>query len=63
MTENDIENILRKPVLSNIEHKGALREKLFKGKIELDMDDLDMVAGGLGTDRQFLEDWQDVMLK
>lgn len=62
MTENDIENILRKPVLSNIEHKGALREKLFKGKIELDMDELDMdeldmVAGGLGTDRQFLEDW------
>ena len=32
MTENDIENILRKPVLSNIEHKGALREKLFKPK-------------------------------
>lgn len=57
MKEKDLDGILNRPVFSNGPHKEALRDKLFKGKMELDPDELSMVVGGVAESPPLWEDW------
>ena len=47
LTETDIENLIKNSRFPNPDHKSRLREQLFESSIELDVDALAKVAGGV----------------
>ncbi len=47
ITEKKIEEMLRNTVFTDSAHKEAVRKKLHEGIVELDKDELAMVAGGV----------------
>lgn len=65
ITENRIEDMLRNTVFTDSAHKEAVRRKLHSGIVELDKDELAMVAGGVDgpLDFHLIDDDQDVWLK
>lgn len=47
-TEKDIENLIVHSAFLNSAHKKALQERLLGESVMLDLDELEMVAGGKG---------------
>ena len=47
LTDTDIENLIKNSQFPNPGHKSRLREQLFESSIELDVDALAKVAGGV----------------
>ena len=47
LTETDIENLIKNSQFPNPGHKNKLREQLFESTIELDLDAIANVAGGV----------------
>lgn len=47
--EQDVENLIRGSEFPNPAHKESLRSRLFEDGVELDMDELGAVAGGIVT--------------
>ena len=54
-TEKDVENLIRDSVFPNPGHKRELRRQLLETTVELDLGDLDAVAGGVAQPEP--EDW------
>ena len=48
-TEKDIENLIINSAFLNSAHKKALRDRLLGESVLLDLDELEMVAGGKGS--------------
>ena len=48
-TEKDIENLITDSAFLNSAHKKALRDRLLGESVLLDLDELEMVAGGKGS--------------
>lgn len=61
--ERDAEALLRGAAFPNPAHKEALRQRLSGDGAELELDDLALVAGGLGEPFVPPEDWTDTGLE
>lgn len=55
-TEKDIENLITDSAFLNSAHKKALRDRLLGESVLLDLDELEMVAGGKGLSSE-TEEW------
>ena len=55
-TEKDVENLIRDSAFPNPAHKDALRRQLLESDVPLDLEDLEMAAGGRALPGQ--EEWE-----
>ena len=57
--DRDVENLIREGAFPNPAHKSSLRERLFEPDAQLDLEDLDAVAGGAGhSEPESPEGWK-----
>ena len=55
-TDKDVENLIQDSAFVNPDHKNALRRRLLEQNVMLDLEDLDLVAGGRTLSEQ--EEWK-----
>ena len=51
-TEKDVENLIKNSAFPNPAHKEALRRRLFDAAVPLELEELDLVAGGKNLPEQ-----------
>ena len=56
-TEKALAKLLQGGFSANPAHKAALKSRLLDGKMELDLDDLGKVTGGVAQDYMKLKEW------
>lgn len=59
MADGNLEKLLRGGLPASPRHKETLRARLFEGRTELSIDDLEQVAGGVMPEEPKLLDWPD----